>query len=109
VNRPAVFWEELPSVLKHGVSIPGLSVHDQATGSGRATSVLDCSRVLTRKHQWSIGTGGEGIRSRVRPRLHFECSLNVVSGGKGGDSKDCESDESHIEERYRWAGSRRGG
>ena len=104
MNRPAIFREQLPTGLEPSVSIPVLSLQDQATGSGGATGILDGSRVLTRKYQRFIDTGreiGEGIRNRVPPGFQFGCSLNGGKSGEGGDCKACASEESHLEERLR--------
>ena len=95
MNRPAIFGEQLPSALEPSVRIPVLSLQDQATGSGRATGILDGSRILTRKHQWFIDTCrkiGEGIRNRVRLDSQFGFNLNGGRDGKGVDCDDCASD-----------------
>jgi hypothetical protein len=92
--------------LEPSVSIPVLSLQDQATGSGGTTGILNGSSVLTRKHQRFIDTGreiGEGIRNlnRVPPGFRFGCSLNGGKSSEGANCKACASKESHLDERLR--------
>ena len=92
--------------LEPSVSIPVLSLQDQATGSGGTTGILNGSSVLTRKHQRFIDTGreiGEGIRNlnRVPPGFRFGCSLNGGKSSEGANCKARASKESHLDERLR--------
>lgn len=94
MNRPTIFWEQLPIGFKPSIGIPVLRLQDQATRSGRTASIFDGSHVLAGKHQRLVNAGRE-VREGVRSREGLTSSASSSRSGKSVYYKGYLSNESH--------------